>query len=239
MNYSLFKDTQRLHGNGVFDAVMEFAVQYLLVGVFAVLGLLLLARLRTDGFGRAVRDALWPGGALVLSYVSGLVAAAVHPEARPFTSHPAVHPLIAHHPGQAFPSDHSTAAVTVALVVLVFLSRRWHGPARRRGLDRVLPRVRRRSLPRRRPGLGPSLAHRGRPGACIQLPLRHGWAADGRSRTRRLLGAGRPLLGHSDPSSQPGSALPCHSRAIRGGTQVHRSAHLGTGQLPLTWRFEG
>lgn len=125
MNYSLFKDTQRLHGNGVFDAVMEFAVQYLLVGVFAVLGLLLLARLRTDGFRRAVRDALWPGGALVLSYVSGLVAAAVHPEARPFTSHPAVHPLIAHHPGQAFPSDHSTAAIAVALVVLVFLSRRW------------------------------------------------------------------------------------------------------------------
>jgi len=125
VNYSLFKDTQRLHGNGVFDAVMEFAAQYLLIGVFAVLGLLLLARLRTDGFGRAVRDALWPGGALVLSYVLGLVAAAVHPEARPFTSHPAVHPLIAHHPGQAFPSDHSTAAVAIALVVLVFLSRRW------------------------------------------------------------------------------------------------------------------
>jgi len=125
VNYSLLKDIQGLRGNGIFDAVMEFVAQYLLIGVFAVLGLLLLARLRTDGFGRAVRDALWPGGALVLSYVLGLVAAAVHPEARPFTSHPAVHPLIAHHPGQAFPSDHSTAAVTVALVVLVFLSRRW------------------------------------------------------------------------------------------------------------------
>jgi len=125
VNYSLFKDIQGLRGNGVFDAVMEFAAQYLLVGVFAVLGLLLLARLRTDGFRRGVRDALWPGGALVLSYVLGLVAAAVHPEARPFTSHPAVHPLIAHHPGQAFPSDHSTAAIAIALVVLVFLSRRW------------------------------------------------------------------------------------------------------------------
>ncbi len=71
MNYSLFHEIQGLHGNGFFDAVMEFVAQYLLVGVFAVLGLLLLARLRTDGFGRAVRDALWPGGALVLSYVLG------------------------------------------------------------------------------------------------------------------------------------------------------------------------
>lgn len=125
MNYSLFQNLQGLHGNGLFDAVMKFAAQYLLIGVFAVLGLLLLARLRTDGFRRAIRDALWPGGALVLSYALGLVAAAVHPEARPFTSHPAVHPLIAHHPGQAFPSDHSTAAFAIALVVLVFLSKRW------------------------------------------------------------------------------------------------------------------
>jgi len=30
-----------------------------------------------------------------------------------------------HHPGQAFPSDHSTAAFAIALVALVFLARRW------------------------------------------------------------------------------------------------------------------
>ncbi len=71
MNYSLFQDIQGLHGNGVVDAVMEFSAQYLLVAVFAVLGLLLLARLRTDGIRQAVRDALWPGGALVLSYLLG------------------------------------------------------------------------------------------------------------------------------------------------------------------------
>jgi len=125
VNYSLFQDIQGLHGNGVVDAVMEFSAQYLLVAVFAVLGLLLLARLRTDGIRQAVRDALWPGGALVLSYLLGLVAAAVHPEARPFTTHPSGHPLIAHHLGQAFPSDHSTAAFAIALVALVFLARRW------------------------------------------------------------------------------------------------------------------
>ena len=64
------------------------------------------------------------GGALVLGYLLGLVAAAVHPEARPFTTHPSGHPLIAHHPGQAFASDHSTAAFAIALVALVFLARR-------------------------------------------------------------------------------------------------------------------
>lgn len=49
---------------------MEFIAQYP-PGVFAVLGLLLLARLRTEGFRRAVRDALWAGGAVVLSYALG------------------------------------------------------------------------------------------------------------------------------------------------------------------------
>lgn len=125
MNYSIFSDLQRLHGNRVLDPLMRFSAQYLLIAVFAVLGLLLLARLRADGLRVAVRDALWPGAALVLSYVLGLVAAALHPEARPFTTHSGVRPLIDHHPGQAFPSDHSTAAVAIALVVLVFLSRRW------------------------------------------------------------------------------------------------------------------
>ena len=105
MNYSIFSDLQRLHGNRVLDPLMRFSAQYLLIAVFAVLGLLLLARLRADGLRVAVRDALWPGAALVLSYVLGLVAAALHPEARPFTTHSGVRPLIDHHPGQAFPSD--------------------------------------------------------------------------------------------------------------------------------------
>lgn len=125
MNFTLFNDIYGLHGNGIIDAVMEFSAQYLLVAVFATLGLLVLARLRAGGLRRAVRDCLWPAAGLVISYVLGLIAAAIHPEQRPFTTHPSVHPLIAHHPGQAFPSDHSTAAFAIALVILVFLSRRW------------------------------------------------------------------------------------------------------------------
>lgn len=123
MNFRLFEDIHGLAGNAGLDAVMKFSAQYLLFVVFAVLAILLLLRLRAVGIRTAVRDSLWPAAGLVLSYALGLLAAAVHPEARPFTTHPQVHPLIAHHPGQAFPSDHSTAAFAIALVVLAFLSR--------------------------------------------------------------------------------------------------------------------
>lgn len=124
MNFKLFNDIHGLAGNAAVDAVMRFSARYLLFALGAALAVLLLARLRTDGLRDAVRDALWPAAGLVLSYALGLLAAAIHPEARPFTTHPQVHPLIDHHPGQAFPSDHSTAAFAIALVVLAFLSRR-------------------------------------------------------------------------------------------------------------------
>ena len=124
MNFRLFEDIHGLAGNRVLDAVMRFSAQYLLFAVLATLALLLLVRLRADGLRAAVRDSLWPAAGLVLSYALGLLAAAVHPEARPFTTHPQVHPLIAHHPGDSFPSAHSTAASAIALVVLAFLSQR-------------------------------------------------------------------------------------------------------------------
>jgi undecaprenyl-diphosphatase len=124
VNFRLFKDIHGLAGNEAVDAAMRFSAKYLLFVVVVVLGLLLLARLRSDGLREAVRDALWPVAGLVVSYALGLFAGAIHAESRPFTAHPQVHPLIAHHPGQAFPSDHSTAAFAIALVVLAFLSRR-------------------------------------------------------------------------------------------------------------------
>lgn len=124
MNFWLFSEIHGLAGHRSVDVVMELAAQYLLFGVLGALPVLLLVRLRTHGVGRAVQDGLWTVAALVVSYAFGLVAAAVHPEARPFTAHPQVRPLIPAHPDQSFPSDHATAAFAVALVVLAFLSRR-------------------------------------------------------------------------------------------------------------------
>lgn len=124
MNFRLFEDIHGLAGNRLLDAVMRFSAQYLLFAVLATLALQLMVRLRADGLRAAVRDSLWPAAGLILSYALGLLAAAVHPEARPFTTHPQVHPLIAHHPGDSFPSAHTTAAFAIALIVLAFLSQR-------------------------------------------------------------------------------------------------------------------
>ncbi len=189
VNFRLFEDIHGLAGNRVLDAVMRFSAQYLLFAVLATLALLLLVRLRADGLRAAVRDSLWPAAGLVLSYALGLLAAAVHPEARPFTTHPQVHPLIAHHPGDSFPSAHSTAASAIALVVLAFLSQRPQHrrirdragragvslPARRRRPagrccpHRLLADLGRRPLPRRHP----RVARGGRAGrrTCVSGPL--------------------------------------------------------------------
>ncbi|MCU1588102.1 MAG: (type 2 phosphatidic acid phosphatase) family protein, partial [Frankiales bacterium] len=43
---------------------------------------------------------------------------------RPFQDH-RLHQLIAHNPGQSFPSDHATAAFACAIAALLLLSRRW------------------------------------------------------------------------------------------------------------------
>jgi undecaprenyl-diphosphatase len=123
VNYRLFNDIHGLAGNSAVDAIMKFSAKYLLYVLVVVLGLLLLQRWRETGFALAFRTGLWCAAGLVLSFVLGLGAAAAHKEARPFTTHPSVHPLIAHDAGQSFPSDHTTAAFAIALVILFFLSR--------------------------------------------------------------------------------------------------------------------
>jgi undecaprenyl-diphosphatase len=124
VNLRSFSDIHGFAGSVLGDGVMRFSADYLLYAVFVLFGLLLLVRLRRDGLAAAARAAGWSLAGLVLSYASGLLAAAIHPEVRPFTTHRQVHPLIAHPRGQAFPSGDSTAAFAVALVVLAFLSRR-------------------------------------------------------------------------------------------------------------------
>ena len=109
-------------GNAVLDALMVFCAKYLIFAIFATLALLGLASLRR----REVRPVALAGSALVIAFGLSLLGAVLHPELRPFQTHP-VHLLVDHPGGQSFPSDHATAAFAVALAVLVFLSRRWGG----------------------------------------------------------------------------------------------------------------
>lgn len=122
MNYALLRKINGLAGHHrLLDDLMVFSAKYVIYLVFLVLVLVSLPFLRR----REWRPLLWAGGALVLSFVLGRVATLVHPEQRPFTTHPALRVLTPHDPGTSFPSDHATAAFAIAFALLAFLSRRW------------------------------------------------------------------------------------------------------------------
>jgi undecaprenyl-diphosphatase len=120
MNYRLFRDINDLTGNSTVDLIMKDAARYLIFAVFAAVAILCLLQLRR----RSIRPVLATAVALAATFGLGLLGAAVYREKRPFQTHH-VHQLIAHAPGQSFPSDHATAAFGVALAVIAFLSWRW------------------------------------------------------------------------------------------------------------------
>lgn len=120
MNYDLFKSINNLSGNHAIDSVMKFAAKDVIYLVILVLAGLCLYRL----WHRRVRPVVAAACALILTFLLGLLAAALHPEKRPFQTHK-VHQLVAHAAGQSFPSDHSTAAFGIAFAVIAFLTWRW------------------------------------------------------------------------------------------------------------------
>lgn len=122
MNYHLFRTINNWSGHRLLDDLMKVAAKDLIFLVFAAFALLCGTRLRD----RDTKPVLFAFGALILTFLFGAIAAELHSERRPFQTHQ-VHQLIAHEPGQSFPSDHATAAFGVALAVLMFLSRTWGG----------------------------------------------------------------------------------------------------------------
>ncbi|HET6816550.1 MAG TPA: phosphatase PAP2 family protein [Mycobacteriales bacterium] len=120
MNYDLFKLINNASGNSFLDALMKDVAKYAIAISFLVVGVLCLLRLMR----REIWPVVWSGVGLVLTFALGLAAAAAYKEKRPFQTHH-VHQLIAHAPGQSFPSDHATAAFGCALVALLFLNRLW------------------------------------------------------------------------------------------------------------------
>ena len=120
VNYDLFKDINNLSGNGFVDGMMKFGAKYVVYVAFVIVAALCLVRLRD----RVLRPVIAVVAALVVTFVLGVVEGQVHSEKRPFETHH-VHQLIAHGPGQSFPSDHSTAAFGLALATIAFLSWRW------------------------------------------------------------------------------------------------------------------
>ena len=120
MNYNLFRSINNLSGNHTLDSLMRPAAKDVIYLVIVVLVGVCLYRLSR----RVIRPVVATAAGLVLTFLLGLLGAALHRERRPFQSHK-VHQLVAHAGGQSFPSDHATAAFGIALAVGVFLSWRW------------------------------------------------------------------------------------------------------------------
>jgi undecaprenyl-diphosphatase len=121
MNYQLFQAINDLAGRlDPLDDAMEFAATWLLFGIFATAAVIMAVAIRRGDRSRVVDAAV----ALAVAFASAQALSHLNGQLRPFQTHH-VHQLIAHGNGVSLPSDHATAAFTVALAVAVFLHRRW------------------------------------------------------------------------------------------------------------------
>jgi undecaprenyl-diphosphatase len=121
VNYLFFELINGAAGriDGV-DDVLEFVATWLIYPVFAVAAALAGLSL----YRRRIRPVVELGVALCLAFAAAIVLSHLSGQLRPFQAHQ-VHQLIAHEPGVSLPSDHATAAFTLAFGVFAFLSRRW------------------------------------------------------------------------------------------------------------------
>ncbi len=121
MNYRLFEMINSFAGRAdALDDVMEFVSTWLIFAVFAVAAVLVVRSWRQRG----IRPVAELGAALGLGFAGAQVLSHLSGQVRPFQSHQ-VHQLIPHEPGVSLPSDHATAAFTIAFAVFAFVSRRW------------------------------------------------------------------------------------------------------------------
>ncbi|GAA3998768.1 undecaprenyl-diphosphate phosphatase [Allokutzneria multivorans] len=106
------------------DGVMLFAAGPLIYLLFAAAGIVSLLAMRK----RDRTTNLWMvgqvGAALLLGFLVNRVLRMMAFHERPFQTRP-VTQLVEHEPGVSFPSNHATAAITVALVVGIFVSALW------------------------------------------------------------------------------------------------------------------
>ena len=122
MNYQIVDALNDMSGHVRFlDDVMIFAARDLIFVAFAVFALAMWPVVRQHAWVSLAKVVATLG----LAFVFGLIAAELYAEQRPFTTHHDIRLLVAHAPGQSFPSDHATAAFAMALAVLVFVSRSW------------------------------------------------------------------------------------------------------------------
>jgi len=88
--------------------------QYLLFAILVAAASIWLLLPRPDKVGLAVQAIV----SAVIAVVLIKSTAAIHADPRPFVTDPSIKPLFAHPGDNGFPSDHTTLAATVALLVM-------------------------------------------------------------------------------------------------------------------------
>lgn len=98
------------------DSLIVAVAQYLLFLILVAAGIFWLVLPRHDKVGLAVQAIV----SLVIAVVLIALAAAIHTDPRPFVVDPSTKALFAHPADNGFPSDHTTLAATVALLVMTY-----------------------------------------------------------------------------------------------------------------------
>jgi membrane-associated phospholipid phosphatase len=100
----------------IMDSLVVAVAQYLIYLIMAAAAVIWVLLARHEKAGLAVQAI----ASLVVAFVLIQLAAAVHTDPRPFVVDPSIKVLIAHAPDNGFPSDHTTLAATVALLVMTY-----------------------------------------------------------------------------------------------------------------------
>ena len=98
------------------NSVIVAVAQYLLFFILAAAAAIWLFLPRHDKVGLAVQAIV----SLVIAILLIKVTAGLHTDPRPFVVDPSIRPLFAHPPDNGFPSDHTTLAATVAILVMIY-----------------------------------------------------------------------------------------------------------------------
>jgi undecaprenyl-diphosphatase len=121
VNYHLFQVINGWAGRSTaLDRVAEFAATWLIYSAFAIAAVVGAYAL----YQRRIRALLLVGSSLAAAFVTATVVSQTSHELRPFQTHHVVQ-LIAHDNGISMPSDHATAAFSLAAAIGVFLHRGW------------------------------------------------------------------------------------------------------------------
>ncbi|MFB9906787.1 phosphatase PAP2 family protein [Allokutzneria oryzae] len=112
------------HSSPTLDAVMLFAAGPLIYLLFAAAGIVSLLAMRHQDRTTNIWMVGQVGAALLLGFLVNRVLRMMAFHERPFQTRE-VNLLVEHDPGVSFPSNHATAAITVALVVGIFVSALW------------------------------------------------------------------------------------------------------------------